>query len=149
MCECEEIRRVGAYHDGELSEGEALRFEAHLARCPVCRRELEELRRLSGFLSTLGEPAPPAALLDELHRRAASLREEVVISMAARLTAAAAAVIVACTAWALGVRGRIETVPAAADGWEWTAVTLRTEFTDVQGLAQWMVENLSSENGND
>lgn len=39
-----------AYHDGELGAAATRRIEAHLAECPACRAELEEIRRLSELL---------------------------------------------------------------------------------------------------
>ncbi|MFN2299919.1 MAG: anti-sigma factor family protein [Anaerolineales bacterium] len=43
-------RRLDAYLDGELANGERRRAEAHLEGCPECRAELERRRALSEIL---------------------------------------------------------------------------------------------------
>jgi len=148
MSECDHIREASLYHDGEMTREEASRFEEHLRQCQACRRELEEIRRLSALLSSIRGPSLESDVLGRLHRTATGAEEGVVVSMARRLIAVAAAIMVACTAWTLGVGGRTEAA-AAGEPWELTAVTLRTEVSDAQRVAQWMVENLPSENGND
>jgi hypothetical protein len=50
---------VSAYLDGELSERERSRFEAHAAGCEGCRRELAAQRELKTLLSGLPEVAAP------------------------------------------------------------------------------------------
>ncbi|PWH12100.1 MAG: hypothetical protein DDG60_14970 [Anaerolineae bacterium] len=47
---------LSAYHDGELHGVGLRRVEQHLAECPQCRAELEELRMLSVLL----RQTPPA-----------------------------------------------------------------------------------------
>jgi anti-sigma factor RsiW len=53
-------RRLGAYLDGALDEGTARSTAAHVATCGVCRREVDELRRLrsllQGNLGTVTDP---------------------------------------------------------------------------------------------
>jgi anti-sigma factor RsiW len=39
------------YHDGELDAARRERFEAHLATCASCQRELAELKSVSGMLA--------------------------------------------------------------------------------------------------
>ncbi len=53
---------LNAYLDGELQAARLQQVEEHLASCEDCRRELEELRRLSGLLQAL--PAPLAVPAD-------------------------------------------------------------------------------------
>lgn len=43
-------RRLGAYHDGELSPGGETRVTAHLARCLACAAEMEVLAGLEASL---------------------------------------------------------------------------------------------------
>ncbi len=50
---------LSAFLDGELPREEKLSLESHLAACPDCRRELEELKRVSAvFRKHAMEPAP-------------------------------------------------------------------------------------------
>jgi len=48
-----------AYFDGELDGARRQQVEAHLAECPECRQELEELKTLRQALASLA--LPPAA----------------------------------------------------------------------------------------
>jgi len=57
---------VAGYAFGKLDEGETVSFEAHLAECAECRRELEELR---GLPELLGRAAPPVRVPSELRAR--------------------------------------------------------------------------------
>jgi hypothetical protein len=52
--------QLGAYVLGVLEAGERAEFEAHLASCPACRQEVDELSELR---DELGE-VPPEAFLD-------------------------------------------------------------------------------------
>jgi anti-sigma factor RsiW len=52
-------RRLGAYLDGALEEAPARALAAHLAACPRCRREVEELRRLRVLLRAAAPTPPP------------------------------------------------------------------------------------------
>jgi anti-sigma factor RsiW len=58
---------VGAYLLGALEPDEAERFEAHLADCPVCRRDVEDLRVAADALPvSVPLIRPPAALKDRI-----------------------------------------------------------------------------------
>jgi Anti-sigma-K factor rskA, C-terminal/Putative zinc-finger len=57
---------VAGYAFGKLDEDETVSFEAHLAECAECRRELEELR---GLPELLGRAAPPVRVPSELRAR--------------------------------------------------------------------------------
>jgi anti-sigma factor RsiW len=49
---CDNLARVSAYHDGELSESAAAEVESHLATCDACAAELAGYRAMSrGFVS--------------------------------------------------------------------------------------------------
>ncbi|MDT7727206.1 MAG: hypothetical protein QOI21_3782 [Actinomycetota bacterium] len=52
--------QLGAYVLGGLDAGEAAEFEAHLATCPACRQEVDELSLLRDELDEI----PPEAFLD-------------------------------------------------------------------------------------
>ena len=43
--------KLDEYYDGELSPARRRQVEAHLAECPACRAELEQMRRVSALLS--------------------------------------------------------------------------------------------------
>lgn len=51
---------LGAYVLGALAEHEVREVDEHLASCPECARELEELRDMEAFLGEV----PPEAVLD-------------------------------------------------------------------------------------
>jgi anti-sigma factor RsiW len=58
---CEKVRpQLQALADGELTPGAVASAEAHLSQCPACRREAEDLARLSALLAE--HPAPGAVL---------------------------------------------------------------------------------------
>jgi hypothetical protein len=57
---------VAGYAFGKLDEDETVSFEAHLAECAECRRELEALR---GLPELLGRAAPPVRVPSELRAR--------------------------------------------------------------------------------
>ncbi|MGW8380052.1 zf-HC2 domain-containing protein [Streptomyces sp. ODS28] len=70
---------VGAYALGVLGPAEAERFEEHLAGCPRCAAELEELTALTPLLAEerergVPEPPPPALLGRLLGEAAAERR---------------------------------------------------------------------------
>jgi predicted anti-sigma-YlaC factor YlaD len=60
---------LAAYHDGELRGRRLAQVEAHLARCPECRAELEQLASLSALLGA----APEAPTLTPPDRFAAQV----------------------------------------------------------------------------
>jgi|GraSoiStandDraft_49_1057285.scaffolds.fasta_scaffold235831_1 hypothetical protein len=57
---------VAGYALGKLDHDETVAFEAHLAECAACRRELEELR---GLPEMLARAAPPVRLPGTLRAR--------------------------------------------------------------------------------
>lgn len=58
---------VGAYLLGALEDHERVGFEAHLAGCPECRREVEQLRVAADALPAAAESvAPPPELKDRI-----------------------------------------------------------------------------------
>jgi len=151
MCACEHIRQVGAYHDGELGPEEKRLFEAHLARCPACALELEELRGLSRLLAGARIPDAPAEVIERLHETPGAVRERVALRLAGWLTGAAAAVLLICAVWMWSGRARSEEIATAPNSWELAAVApaVETPWSESQQIAQWIVEDLSLENGHD
>jgi anti-sigma factor RsiW len=51
-------RRLGAWLDGALDEGEARTTLTHMEGCARCRREADELRRLRDFVRGVVSPPP-------------------------------------------------------------------------------------------
>lgn len=151
MDTCDRTRQVSAYHDGELPLEERRALEAHLAHCPVCIEELQQLRGISRFLAGARVPDAPAELLQRLHDTP-RVRERVVIRMAEVLMAAAAVILVVCAAWTFAGFGLGAPRTTVAAPWEETALTLGdTSTSEPQEVAQaqWIVEDLSSEKGHD
>lgn len=63
--------RLSDYLDGDLRPGETTRLEAHVHRCPECRRILATLRRTVEGLVALRTVAPEgvaAGVIDRLRR---------------------------------------------------------------------------------
>ena len=90
---------VGAYALGLLEATDRQAFEEHLAGCPACAAELEELSGMKGLLTDIGpvdEPAgepTEAEVTDLVRRRARSQRRRV--RRQSVLAAAAAVVLLA------------------------------------------------------
>jgi len=52
------VNLLGRYADGECSPEERRRVEEHLRKCPACRSELEELRRIETMSRQTVPPDP-------------------------------------------------------------------------------------------
>ncbi len=59
-------RDLNAYHDGELSGLRRWIFQRRLSRSPRLRAELEELKRLAGWVQELGPQPPSVDVWDEV-----------------------------------------------------------------------------------
>lgn len=68
---CARIYDLSAYLDGELAAPQQRSVEAHLARCPRCRTELDRLRRVVERVQSLQRATPPPALGETVARRVA------------------------------------------------------------------------------
>ena len=146
MSECDRMREVSAYYDGELSPEESRRLETHVAQCAGCAAELQALGRLSGLLRDAASSTVPPETLARL-RGAARVAQ--VVPLARRLTALAASILVACTMWMWSTAGRGPAMGSA--GWEVVAMTLpeSADVDEAQLTARWIVADLSLENGHD
>ncbi|MCP4038688.1 MAG: zf-HC2 domain-containing protein [bacterium] len=60
----QQLLALQAYHDGELSRLGRWRFERALRRCPGLRRELDELRKLSGWIREIESDHATSGLPD-------------------------------------------------------------------------------------
>ena len=53
------LQRMGRYHDGDLPEDQADRFEQHLLQCPPCLVEVRRLRAALRYLTEAAASVPP------------------------------------------------------------------------------------------
>lgn len=104
---------TGAYALDALDEFERRQFEAHLAECPECEREVAELRATAARLGTAVAEPPPERLRRQVLNQIATTRQEPPVTdrpqaerparrWGVRLTAAAAGLAILAAA-ALGV----------------------------------------------
>jgi len=154
MSACEHHRRLSAYHDGELPAAECGALEEHLRQCRSCAQELEQLRGLSGLFAAVEMPEMSSGALNRVHGNVCATREGITARLAGALTAAAAAVLLVCSAWLWRETWvREETDDGSPRAWERTALTLQLDVSSSANgqmqLAQWIVEDLSLENGHD
>jgi predicted anti-sigma-YlaC factor YlaD len=131
---CEEVRlSLGAHVLDTLDAAEAAAVRRHVATCPACRAEYDELAPLGLLLATVtleqaeqGPVRPGTALLDQLMARVAAARRRA--RRRRRLVAAAAALVavVAGVAWGVGTGGD-EGQPSASlaspTGWHTVSAT--------------------------
>ncbi|MFD6279337.1 anti-sigma factor domain-containing protein [Streptomyces sp. NPDC060209] len=66
----------GAYVLHALPEDERRAFEAHLAECEACRREVAELQATAALLGRSTAQTPPGALREQVLRKVASTPQE-------------------------------------------------------------------------
>ena len=153
MPSCEFDRRIGAYHDGELPVGQRRDIEEHMRHCPACARELRRLVALSRFFSAAGTPQMPSDALARLHRTIDSVPERIVIRTAAVFAAAAAALLLARSVWLWQTSSGPPSYPTSVPAWERVAQTPQADVLADAGaesrLAEWIVEDLSLENGHE
>src|SRR5437016_3397453 len=95
---CDNIARVHAFYDDEMSLSQRGEFEAHLQTCGDCRQLLAELRRTSALIASAPLAEMPPAVMARLTNTWHSVREQAsergVMRIAGWLTAAAAAVLI-------------------------------------------------------
>ncbi len=64
---CKEVQEnLSVYLDNELEASERARLEEHLADCPACQEELQDLQMIVEQLSSLDEMIPPLGFRTEL-----------------------------------------------------------------------------------
>lgn len=67
---CSKVKEnLSPYLDNMLSEEEKKAVETHLASCPECQQELEDLQQTIAMLSSLEEIIPPASFRRELREK--------------------------------------------------------------------------------
>ncbi len=153
MPDCEHSRRLSAYHDGELLPEECRDLEEHIRHCPPCARDLERLRSLSMVFGSAEMPGMSPDAFERLHSSVGSIREGLTVRMAGVLTAAAAAVLLVCSVWLWQARVTQESYVGGGPAWEGAAVrpqlAVSPSADGEMQLAQWIIEDLSRENGHD
>jgi hypothetical protein len=55
--------------DGLESRGRSEQIEEHLTSCPLCRQEMDDLRRLRNGLRSMSRPEMPGTLVESMKRR--------------------------------------------------------------------------------
>jgi len=113
--------QLSALLDGRLSDDERATVEAHLAQCPMCRGDLEQLRRTVAFLHTVPDVAPPRSFrvtMTEPRPRLAPLpravRPELLRMLAGVAAALMVVVFVADAAQPVAMPGPSTRLPAPA-----------------------------------
>jgi hypothetical protein len=114
---------LGVYVLGAVDDGERARTEAHLARCAECRRELEGLMPLPGYLARLAPDEvaalehvarPPAGLLTRLRATQAVSRTRLRRQRLAVAAALAVALVAGVLAAGRGTGGPAQVTRAIA-----------------------------------
>jgi anti-sigma-K factor RskA len=134
---------LAAYALDALDATERAAFEAHLASCEICQRELVDLRRVSVGIGLSVAPEPPPAslrsrVLDAAAGRSSAPREEPGRAPAAStaaasripwlVAAASAAIAIGAILYALSMRAELQTVRTLAAQASDRVETLRTEL---------------------
>ncbi len=83
MTNCPPGEMISRHLDGELESGEAARLEEHLASCPACRQQAENLGRAGDILrlAAAGDSPPPARLGELLEEKFFPRRPEVLLGV--------------------------------------------------------------------
>ena len=102
---CPEALTVAGYLDGRLGPQEMEAFEAHLARCPRCAAEVQELREL-GVQAALVAPAEAIGRARALVAKAPRRRERAVVWRIALRWSAAAVLALSASYLGLGAGRR-------------------------------------------
>ena len=129
--------RLSAYLHGELSESDAKRVAEHLAHCPACKQELEEISAGAALANNLERTSAPDSLWSSIEREmahppSASLLERFRLARMGSpraLIAVSAAVLIAVAAaltWYFEIRHPLKVTIAAAEPSEFEAAALRS-----------------------
>jgi hypothetical protein len=105
---CPDVRaRLPALAYDGLSPAEREPLDKHLAACPSCRKELDELRQVRRLLAAVPAPAVPVDL-PALYRRAAELQARRLRRWRRLAVASSAAAAVLFLLFGLGLEVRVE-----------------------------------------
>ncbi|UCE27212.1 MAG: zf-HC2 domain-containing protein [Candidatus Coatesbacteria bacterium] len=73
--DCIDKKKISAYLDGETPKSERARIEKHLAECPACRTEANELAAVSDALDVLEGLEPDAYFAARVKRLATERKQ--------------------------------------------------------------------------
>ena len=131
MTECD-VQILSAYHDGELTDAERIRVEAHLRDCPTCSAELASIRESSRMLREAPFDELTTTDLTKLHDAVDDIDDYRIWRIGGSLALVAASILIIGMAWlnALSSPAQNPTptplaVSPSSQSWERTAVTLR------------------------
>jgi anti-sigma factor RsiW len=102
---CDNLPRVSAYHDGELSEAAAAEVERHMATCAACAAELEGYRAMSRSIESAELPKLSASARRRLRRALEEERSAGRLRIIRALTAVAASVFFVAAAQVIHQQG--------------------------------------------
>ena len=144
---CEKSSQVQAMYDRELSDEKCRELAVHLRECGECRELLEDLGRISRFMSTAEFALMPAATRKKVQQAWwAAQSERGVLRVAELMTGLAAAVLIGAMIFWPSQRRQNPTA-VATTSWQTAAVMPPGGEDDSVGevieLAQWMAADLS------
>jgi anti-sigma factor RsiW len=152
MIKCPCTERIGIYYDGELAASEVEAMERHIEQCAACAAELERLRKLSRLMRQIAVPVEHETMT-RLHRRLDTTRRNQPMQRFAEIcTALAACVLIICGAMLMTERtSGVNT--ASMPVWEIALLAPpgeeRTANNSEENVAQWIMQDLSRNNGNE
>jgi len=145
MSMCDHEILLSPYHDRELDAVRSKALEAHLTTCAECARQLHDLRRLSGRLSTIRlpeiVPVEQARIIQFVRGSIIQVFDRLVMKIGLRLAAVAAVVLVVTSVWLADTMKVDSSQAKASPDWEHAAVTLRADSR----LPEWMVRGLGGD----
>lgn len=153
MSACRHTCRMSAFHDGEASEAEGRELREHVQHCAECAAELDRLDAISRFFAASDLPSLSGDALRRLHRQVSVASERIVYRAARAFAMCAAGVLVFCLVGLWLAEGAPDALAYTAPAWERTAVLRQVEPAEGVNaeaqFVQWIVEDLSRENGSD
>lgn len=139
--------QLSAYLHGQLSQQDAQRVTEHLARCPTCKQELEEISAGAELAKNLASTSAPESLWASVNQRMA--QEPLSLWQRLRLasvgwrkapivvTAAVLMAVGAALTWYFEIRQPLKVTVAAAAPSEFEAAALRAYLAQAQPDWHW------------
>ncbi len=130
--------KLSAYAGGELPRQEADQIDQHLAACPACNAELQQI--VFGIQLAKRIPIAPAPDSLWLSIREAHTSAPGVNSWRLASAIALPLLIAVAVAWYLGVRQRLYVTRAASEPSAFEAVAIKEHSRRLQGAVNWELE---------